>query len=138
MEIDSIRMQLLRIDRRKRTLEQQIRAIQQKKLAALPKQVGCHSIDSLILALIPLASAQMRSRLRAAGNGQSEIDGQLAETAVGKRARFAAELKEKIRLEIQAGQKSVAQLSREYGPSHPTIMAWKREWGLTRPRAKAT
>jgi transposase-like protein len=48
------------------------------------------------------------------------------------------DLKEQIKAELEAGGKSVAQLAREYGPSHPTIMGWKREWGMTRPRARKT
>ena len=52
------------------------------------------------------------------------------------RVKFDVSLREQIRKELEAGLKSVAELSREYGPSHPTIMGWKRQWGLTRPRQR--
>jgi transposase-like protein len=53
-----------------------------------------------------------------------------------KRTRFSAEMREQIRAELESGAKSVAQIAREYGPSHPTIMGWKREWGMTHPRPR--
>jgi hypothetical protein len=138
MKIDAMKAQLSKIDRQRQTLERQIQSMQEKRLAALPEQVGMESMDSLILALLSHASSSLRTRLQAI-----DLDG-LAPGALGngqlngKRARFPEGLKEQIKAELESGSKSVAQLSREYGPSHPTIMGWKREWGLTRPRPRKT
>jgi hypothetical protein len=136
MKIDAMRAQLSKIERQRQALERQIQAMQEKRLAALPDQAGFDSIDHLILALIPHASSSLRTKLQGidldGGNGAAPGVG----AGNGKRARFPEVLKEQIKTELEAGSKSVAQLSREYGPSHPTIMGWKREWGLTRPRPR--
>ena len=127
---------LTKIERQRQALERQIQNLQEKQLAALPGQVGFESIDSLILALIHHASASLRAKLQAielnGGNGAEHAGPPIN----GKRARFAQDLKQPIKAELEAGGKSVAQLSREYGPSHPTIMGWKREWGMTHPRPR--
>jgi transposase-like protein len=64
------------------------------------------------------------------------VDKAAAAAGGNPRIKFSPELRERIRRELEAGTKSVAEISREYGPSHPTIMGWKREWGMTRPRGK--
>jgi hypothetical protein len=138
MKIDAMKAQLSKIERQRHALTRQIQALQEKRLAALPAQVGLGSIDGLILALMPHASSTLRTRLQAADlNG---ADGEAVGTGYlngnGKRARFPETLKAQIKAELEVGQKSVAQLSREYGPSHPTIMGWKREWGMTHPRPR--
>jgi hypothetical protein len=133
MDIDKIRAQLSRIDREKRALEQKIQVLQGKKLVALPKQLGLDSVDSLIVALARYASPAMRTYLqsmRPDGAGDLEAPGR------ARRERFSPELRGRIKTELEQGKKSVAQLSREYGPSHPTIMGWKREWGMTHPRPR--
>jgi hypothetical protein len=136
MKIESMKAQLSKIERQRQALERQIQSLQEKRLTALPGQAGYESIDSLILALMHHASSSLRTKLQAvelnAANGATLVGPPIN----GKRARFPQTLKDQIRAEIEAGGKSVAQLSREYGPSHPTIMGWKREWGMTRPRPK--
>lgn len=131
-----MRAQLSKIERQRQSLERQIQAMQEKRLTALPEQAGFDSVDSLILALIPHASSALRAKLQAAerNGGNGATPGKAAGN--GKRARFPEDLKAQIKAELETGSKSVAQLSREYGPSHPTIMGWKREWGLTRPRPR--
>jgi uncharacterized protein involved in exopolysaccharide biosynthesis len=136
VNIDKIKAQITRIDREKRALEQKIQVIQRKKLAELPGQVGLDSIDSLIAALARHASPSVRIHLQSmsfsgsVGPDSSDSDGN------AKRARFSSDMRGRIRAELAAGKKSVAQISREYGPSHPTIMGWKREWGMTHPRPR--
>jgi hypothetical protein len=136
MKIDAMRAQLSKIERQRQALERQIQAMQEKRLAALPAQAGLESIDDLILALIPHASSSLQMKLQAIDLGGARDAALIGAGVNGKRARFPETLKEQIKMELETGSKSVAQLSREYGPSHPTIMGWKREWGLTRPRPR--
>jgi len=136
MKIDSMKAQLSKIERQRHALTRQIQALQEKRLAALPAQVGLGSIDNLILALMPHASSTLRTKLQGAEVDGAEGEGAGYLNGNGKRARFPEALKAQIKTELETGKKSVAQLSREYGPSHPTIMGWKREWGMTHPRPR--
>jgi hypothetical protein len=138
MKIDAMKAQLSKIERQRHALTRQIEALQEKRLAALPAQVGLGSIDNLILALVPHASSTLRTKLHAIDLSQGDGDGASGGhlNGNGKRARFPEALKAQIKSELENGKKSVAQLSREYGPSHPTIMGWKREWGMTHPRPR--
>lgn len=140
VSIDAIRAQLSRIERQKRELERQIEALQHQKLTALPGQVGLSSVDSLLVALIPYASTALRAKLQAIGVDQTplEFSTMAPELLNGKRTKFPSELKARVKAELEQDRKSVAALSREYGPSHSTIMGWKREWGMTRPVPKTS
>lgn len=127
---------LSRMEKQRQTLEHKIKLLQRKELLALPARVGLDSVDSLILALVEYASSATKARFRAAGLSRSATDGDARSDGDGARAKFSPDLRNLIRKELEAGQKSVAAIAREYGPSHPTIMGWKREWGLTRPRGR--
>ncbi|MEP7247790.1 MAG: hypothetical protein ABI885_29460 [Gammaproteobacteria bacterium] len=134
VRLDSLKRQLSRLERRRQSLERQLQARRIQQLKCLPGQVGLADLDELVLALIPLTSAALRAQLSSLTQkhaGFSEGSG-----APGKR-KFSCEVKARVKAELQAGGKSAAQLSREYGPSHPTIMGWKREWGMTHPRIRA-
>jgi hypothetical protein len=134
VNIESIKQQLQSIERQKRALEEQMAQFQQQKLTALPHQVGLSSVDGLIVALIPHASSSMRAKLQAVGIDQMATAKGVSRSAE-KKMHFSPELKARVKRELQEGSKTVATLSREYGPSHSTIMGWKREWGMTRPQA---
>ena len=152
MKVDSLHAQLVSINKRKKALELRIEARQLKRLVALPAQAGVADMDILIVALIPLSSSLLRERLKAAGFDEAGLDigepeaeaapkaatgnGSSKPEGGAKRAHFTPELKSRIKTELETGKKSVAALAREYGPSHPTIMSWKREWGMTQPRAR--
>jgi transposase-like protein len=135
MDANAIKSQLSRMERQRRALEQRIQLLQRKELMALPKQLGFDTVDVLIYALAEYASEPLRTRLKSVGvslsqkSGNGGVDG-------GGRIKFSADLRARIRKELETGSKSVAEISREYGPSHPTIMGWKREWGMTRPRPR--
>ena len=131
MKIEAIKAQLNRVERQRSALKQRMDELRRRELSKLPEHVGLSSIDELILVLVPHASPALRERL---SRGESHDDQVVTDGS--RRVRFPPELRERIRAELEAGGKSVAQLSREYGPSHPTIMGWKREWGLTRPRVR--
>jgi hypothetical protein len=134
MKIETIKAQLSRVERQRSVLRQRMDELRRRELSKLPQQVGLETIDELILALVEHASPSLRERL----SRSDDTDSPDTENGPGntRRARFPAELRARIRAELEAGGKSVAQISREYGPSHPTIMGWKREWGLTRPRGR--
>jgi len=136
MENKSKLSQLSAMERQRRALEQRIQTLRKKQLLALPGQFGLESIDDLVLALLEHASPSMQERLRARESVDHPGNGHFI--AVQPRVKFSQELREKIRRELEMGGKSVAAISREYGPSHPTIMGWKREWGMTRPRIRRT
>jgi hypothetical protein len=138
MDANNIKTRLSRMERQRQALERQIQLLHRKNLTALPKQAGLESVDELISALLEYASPALRARFRAAGLLKGpDADGAASDAAHnGMRAKFSPEVRELIRKELAAGMKSVAEISREYGPSHPTIMGWKREWGMTRPKPK--
>jgi transposase-like protein len=84
-----------------------------------------------VFALLEHASPTLRDQLKATADKARR--GSVVVPA-NQRVKFSPELRERIRKELETGLKSVAEISREYGPSHPTIMGWKREWGMTKPR----
>lgn len=153
MKIDSLHAQLATINKRRKALELRIESRQLKRLLALPASVGAADMDLLIVALIPLSSAALRRKLKAAGfedagdsatakaheagNGNGNGTSPRTGRARNKRAHFTEELKGRVKAELETGKKTVAALSKEYGPSHPTIMSWKRDWGMTRPHARS-
>jgi hypothetical protein len=132
---------LSRLERRRQTLEKRIKARASKQYAALPARVGLKSIDELILQLLPYGSNSLRSKLNAGhvGNGASA-------PAPGKRrgrpplrsrgTRYNADVKAAVKKAVEEGGKTVAEISREYGPSVFSIKDWKKKWGLTRKRKK--
>ncbi len=122
------------MEKQRQALEQKIKLLQRKELLALPARVGLDSIDNLILALVEHASTGTRNRFKAAGLAGAQGLGGDKRDGAGTRQKFSAEMRNVIRKELEKGEKSVAEIAREYGPSHPTIMGWKREWGMTRPR----
>ena len=140
MNLQTLQAELSRLERRRQTLEKRIKARASKQYAALPARVGLKSIDELILQLLPFGSNTLRSKLNAshAGNGAS--------APVGKRrgrpslrsrgTRYGADVKAAVKRAVEEGGKTVAQISREYGPSVFSIKDWKKKWGLTRKRKK--
>jgi hypothetical protein len=132
MDVSKIRAKLSEMDRQRRLLEEKIKVAQRKELLALPGQMGLESVDALILALLEHASPGLRARCLP----DARLPDNRANREASARVRFSEELRAQVRSELEAGLKSVAELSREYGPSHPTIMGWKRAWGMTHPRSR--
>ena len=139
MNLQTLQAELNRLERRRQTLEKRIKARTSRQYAALPARVGLKSIDELILKLLPFGSNGLRSRLHAAP--RAEVAG-----APGKRrgrpparsrgTRYGADVKAAVKRAVEEGGKTVAQISREYGPSVFSIKDWKKKWGLTRKRKK--
>src|SRR5262245_44601761 len=143
MNLQTLQAELSRLERRRQTLEKRIKARASKQYAALPARVGLKSIDELILQLLPYGSNSLRSKLGSghAGNGASAPT-----TGTGKRrgrpplrsrgTRYGADVKAAVKKAVEEGGKTVAEISREYGPSVFSIKDWKKKWGLTRKRKK--
>jgi hypothetical protein len=133
MEKNPKASRLSAMERQRRELDERIQALRKKELLALPGQFGFDSVDALVFALLEHASPSLREQFRTTGLA-GDKGGRGPGVAGNPRIKFSPELRERIRKELEAGLKSVAEISREYGPSHPTIMGWKREWGMTKPR----
>lgn len=134
MEHNTKLSRLSAMERQRRLLDERIQTLRKKELLALPGQFGFESVDELVYALLEHASPSLREKLKPkeieAGKSESGSDPNRS------RVKFSLDMRERIRKELEAGLKSVAAISREYGPSHPTIMGWKRDWGMTRPRVR--
>src|SRR5215218_9808542 len=107
MKIDVMRAQLTKIERQREALERQIQTLQEKRLTALPAQVGFDSVDSLILALVQHASTSLRAKMQAIASNGSNGAEHAGPPVNNKRARFAQALKQTIKAELEAGGKSV-------------------------------
>jgi hypothetical protein len=137
MNLQTLQAELDRLERRRQTLEKRIKDRASRQYAALPARVGLKSIDELILKLIPYGSSGLRTRLSSGG-----VDGAFAGKRRGRPparsrgTRYGADVKAAVKRAVEEGGKTVAQISREYGPSVFSIKDWKKKWGLTRRRKK--
>lgn len=139
MNIQSLKAELSKVERRRQRLEKQIKTRTAKQFAALPGRVGLKSIDALILSLAPYASPQLRGRFGTMDgssasvslNGQSKRRGNKS-----KGTRYTAAVKAAVKAALVKGGKTAAQISAEYGPSVFSINDWKKQWGLAKSRKK--
>ena len=139
MNLQTLQTQLSQLERKRQLLEKRIKDRASKQYSALPKQVGLKNIDDLIIQLLPYGSNSLRSRLNQ--NGATP-----GTTGTGKRrgrpplksrgTRYTADVKAAVKRAVEAGGKTVAEISREFGPSVFSIKDWKKQWGLTRSRKK--
>jgi hypothetical protein len=140
MNLQSLQAELNRLERRRETLEKRIKDRAHKQYAALPARVGLKSIDELILQLLPFGSTSLRSKLNSghAGNGAAAPTGKRRGRSPSRSrgTRYGADVKAAVKKAVEEGGKTVAQISREYGPSVFSIKDWKKKWGLTRKRKK--
>ena len=106
-------------------IDKQIQRRQLSLLKALPESMGYETMDALILALTPLAS----TALRAGANTHAST-----EAPRGRRPKqYDGQVRARVRHAIETLGTAAASVSRSEGISLPTIMKWKREWGLTVP-----
>jgi hypothetical protein len=141
MNLQTLQAELNRLERRRETLEKRIKARSSRQFAALPARVGLKSIDELILKLLPFGSNGLRSKLTVAaqsGNGVTAPAGKRRGRPPlrSRGTRYGADVKAAVKKAVEEGGKTVAQISREYGPSVFSIKDWKKKWGLTRKRKK--
>jgi hypothetical protein len=139
MNLQTLQAELNRLERRRQTLEKRIKARSSKQFAALPARVGLKNIDELILQLLPYGSTGLRTKLGSgqAGNGVAPAGKRRGRPPLRSRGtRYGADVKAAVKRAVEEGGKTVAQISREYGPSVFSIKDWKKKWGLTRKRKK--
>jgi hypothetical protein len=137
MNLQTLQAELDRLERRRQTLEKRIKERASRQYAALPARVGLKSIDELILKLIPYGSSGLRTRLSSGGtDGTSAGKRRGRPPARSRGTRYGADVKAAVKRAVEEGGKTVAQISREFGPSVFSIKDWKKKWGLTRTRKK--
>jgi hypothetical protein len=139
MNLQTLQAQLNQLERKRQQLEKRIKERASKQYAALPAKLGLKNIDDLIIQLLPYGSSSLRSRL-------NQPDALPGSHPGGKRrgrpprksrgTRYTADVKAAVKRAVEAGGKTVAEISREYGPSVFSIKDWKKQWGLTRSRKK--
>ena len=144
MNLQTLHAQLNQLERKRQQLEKRIKQRASKQYASLPAKLGLKNIDDLILELLPYGSNTLRSRLNQ--NGASTASTSTVAASNGKRrgrppkksrgTRYTADVKAAVKRAVEAGGKTVAQISREFGPSVFSIKDWKKQWGLTRARKK--
>jgi hypothetical protein len=139
MNLQTLQAQLNQLERKRQQLEKRIKQRASRQYASLPAKLGLKNIDDLIMELLPYGSTHLRSRLNqngaapaAATNGKRR--GRPPKKSRG--TRYTADVKAAVKRAVEAGGKTVAQISREFGPSVFSIKDWKKQWGLTRARKK--
>jgi hypothetical protein len=138
MNLQNLQAQLNQLERKRQLLEKRIKDRASKQYAALPRKVGLKSIDDLIIQLLPYGSSGLRSRLGQNGTSTGETTGKRRGRPPRKSrgTRYTADVKAAVKRAVEAGGKTVAEISREFGPSVFSIKDWKKQWGLTRSRKK--
>ena len=138
MNLQTLQAQLSQLERKRQLLEKRIKDRASKQYAALPKKVGLKNIDDLIIQLLPYGSSSLRTRLNQNGAGLPGGTGKRRGRPPRKSrgTRYTAEVKAAVKRAVEAGGKTVAEISREFGPSVFSIKDWKKQWGLTRSRKK--
>lgn len=145
MNLQDLQAELAKLERRRQTLEKRIKARSARQFAALPAKVGLKSIDELILELLPYGSNGLRSRLGAKTNGAGVAPAKRGKrpgrpaggTPAGTRGkRYGEDVKAAVKAALEEGTKTIAEISRELGPTVFSINGWKKKWGLTRARKK--
>lgn len=138
MNLQSLQAQLNKLERKRQQLEKRIKSRASQQFAALPARVGLKSIDDLIVQLLPYGSKGLRSRLGAGGAEGTATTGKRRGRPPrrSRGTRYTADIKAAVKAAVEAGGQTVAEISREYGPSVFSIKDWKKQWGLTRKRKK--
>jgi hypothetical protein len=136
MNIQSLKAELSKVERRRERLQKQIQTRTRRQFAALPARVGLKSIDALILNLAPYASPGLRSRLGANGADTTAAASGKTRGNKSKGTRYPAAVKAAVKAALLKGGQTAAQISQQYGPSVFSINDWKKQWGLAKSRKK--
>jgi hypothetical protein len=121
MNLTNLRAELVRVEKKKESLQRRIDGQLATKIKALPASVGLSSIDALVEALLPRASTAFRSKLKV----RSPQPDSARKAAPGRRG-YPDEVKERVHADIKRGDLTLAQVSARHGPSVATLMSWKR------------
>lgn len=135
MNLQALQAQLNQLERKRQQLEKRIKERASRQYAALPAKLGLKNIDDLIIQLLPYGSSGLRARL----NQQGVLPGGKRRGRPPRKSRgtrYSAEVKAAVKRAVEAGDRTVAEISREFGPSVFSIKDWKKQWGLTRSRRK--
>lgn len=136
MNIQSLKAELTKVERRAQRLQRQIQSRTKRQYTALPARVGLKSIDALILNLAPYASPRLRSRLGANGADTPSAAPGRKRGNKSKGTRYPAAVKAAVKAALMKGGQTAAQISQQYGPSVFSINDWKKQWGLAKSRKK--
>jgi hypothetical protein len=136
MNLQSLQLQLKKVEQRQRRLQNRLERRAAKEFTSLPAKVGLRSVDALILCLAPYASPRLRNRV---GANEGATRGHSARATSGGRSkgtRYSAAIKAEVKAAMSKGGQTAAQLSERFGPSVFSINLWKKQWGFVKARAK--
>jgi len=119
----AIKDELAQLLRSQGDIERQIGLRRISLLKALPESMGYESVEALIRALTPLVSE--------VGHRQTAPPVDPAAPRRKRQKKYDGQVRARVRYCIETLRHRVAATSRAEGVSIPTIMKWKREWGLT-------
>jgi hypothetical protein len=139
MNLQTLQAQLNQLERKRQQLEKRIKERASRQYAALPAKLGLKNIDDLIIQLLPYGSSSLRSRLNQSATLSGSLSGGKRRGRPPRKSRgtrYTADVKAAVKRAVEAGDRTVAEISREYGPSVFSIKDWKKQWGLTRSRKK--
>ena len=131
MKLAAMQVELAKTERKRQQLIAKIEDEQRKRLKELPALVGLKNIDELFMALASLASSHLKSELLAnSANGKTR--GSKKNKRSSLRERFDPVIKARVKADMRAGEKTMAQIAAAHGPSIHSLRIWKRKWGLTK------
>ena len=137
MNLQNLQAQLSQLERKRQQLEKRIKERASRQFASLPAKLGLKNIDDLIIQLLPYGSSGLRARLSKNGAAASLTGKRRGRPPRKSRGtRYTADVKAAVKRAVEAGGKTFAEISREFGPSVFSIKDWKKQWGLTRARKK--
>lgn len=116
-----------KLEKKQAELEQlrsQLAARRQKRLKALPKELGFETLDELIDALQSLR-----------GGPRKPTSSSGAPQRASKRSRLTAELRQQIQNALKSGRTG-AEVARSFGISYPTMHKLKTQLGLVKGRPR--
>lgn len=136
MNLQSLQLQLKKVEQRQRQLQNKIERRSEKEFTSLPAKVGLKSVDALILCLAPYASPQLRSRVGTNEGASRVSSGRANAGGRSKGTRYSAAVKAEVKAAMSKGGLTAAELSERYGPSVFSINLWKKQWGFVKARRK--
>lgn len=147
MTIQLIEAKLRKIDAERERLHRELETRRLKQFTSLPAKVGLRNVDQLIISLAPYASAQLRARLTVNGTAaasrpgrpsSSKTVGSARNGSTGRRnARYTDQQRAAVKEALAKGDRTVAQISKALGVAEPSIIDWKKKWGLVKKRKKS-